>query len=298
MKTKTKFSSPKAFTLIELLVVIAIIAILAALLLPALAAAKRKANDAKCKSNLKQLTLAAFMYQNDYGFIAYSGGTAAGSQPWMVSLSDFQAKVTTIQYCPMTATNLIPAADLPGGGSEANSGSANSPWFTAYPTAPTNSSSYSMNGWLFQPGTDPANQKMALHWATTQTSVGAAGFFNKQSGIRHPSGTPTFADGTYDSGWPDASDGAGLTTYDLYNGLGKAFNAPGDIGKMMQRFCIARHGFKDPASAPQAAPASSLLPGGVNVGLNDGHVEYSKLDNLWRFYWNNASTPGKRPGGP
>ena len=97
----TKSDSPTSrngFTLIELLVVIAIIAILAALLLPALGAAKQKAQNINCMSNKKQLILAVIMYAGDnkemlpYNSDAnppYSSAFWKGSPSWLTGLMDW-----------------------------------------------------------------------------------------------------------------------------------------------------------------------------------------------------------------
>ncbi len=84
-----------AFTLIELLVVIAIIAILAAMLLPALARAKEKAQLANCLSNLKQLGFTMSMYTSDNRDQFPSSGRAWPQMPFVDLLKLLDPYIST-----------------------------------------------------------------------------------------------------------------------------------------------------------------------------------------------------------
>jgi prepilin-type N-terminal cleavage/methylation domain-containing protein/prepilin-type processing-associated H-X9-DG protein len=279
-------NSKQGFTLIELLVVIAIIAILAAMLLPALASAKRKSQDTSCKSNLKQMATAGFMYGSDYGPLGYD---QTGVSVWLPSLITYQSQVAAIRYCPLAPSNNMPANLFNAGTSQ--SGTASYVWMYDHAT---NTASYLLNGWLYQ--NDSANSQGAYHWATTQTSVGAAGLFGKFDAVKYAAQTPFFCDAVWCDGWPNSGTAGGVGdnlngNFSLYSGT-----TSGTIGQMMGRVCVARHGFKDPRSAPTVnITAATILPGGVNVACCDGHVEYSRLNSLWAYYWHKVSVPQPMP---
>lgn len=89
-----------AFTLIELLVVVAIIAVLVAVLLPALANARKQAQNAVCMSNLRQISTGIVNYTQDFDGVMYAAyDWSTWPSAWVQAMGQFS-------YLPRPATFL------------------------------------------------------------------------------------------------------------------------------------------------------------------------------------------------
>jgi prepilin-type N-terminal cleavage/methylation domain-containing protein/prepilin-type processing-associated H-X9-DG protein len=254
-------SRNRGFTLIELLVVIAIIAILAAILLPVLEQAQKRALRIECVSNVRQWGLAFQIYATDNNDNLPPGFTAPKGM-WMLELIQYIPHSDIggpICFCPTALTTRDTLPNPPGIWTTMNV--TYLAWgrygTNSYPVEPWGvpgcAGSYGVNAWMAA----PTNSPNSPYW------------FKLSPACRVPN-VPLFADCAWEGTNPNPTDA---------NNQPQPLSGEVNVDDEMPSFCLPRH----PGRMP------------VNMAFPDGSVTGVGLRQLWSLQWSKTwVTPNPR----
>jgi len=205
------------------------------------------------------MVVAFRMYGNDFNYLAVTPGNEFF---WYKPLGPYGI-TPGVMLCPAAASTNVTPLTIPF-----SPGTADRAWFT-----------------FSGVGSYGFNTHFVVNTTLTNMLQSKNDFWNKIP--LQPSATPVFADSINPASGPIP---ASLPATNLYTGEGTELQG-------MCPFDIARHGSQSAAAAPRIVDTSQPLSGKTDVALYDGHVESSRLEDLWNYYWTaNWVIPNPRPG--
>ncbi|MGH7943113.1 MAG: prepilin-type N-terminal cleavage/methylation domain-containing protein [Limisphaerales bacterium] len=269
------------FNLIELLVVIAIVAILAAILFPALAAARLKADQVTCLNNTGQLAQMGLVYQSDYGKGLPFKNEVVG---YPRISNTHPADLPNVSICPLAKNWAARDHPDPGTWVLPSQGTAINCWLTLSAEKGQITlycGSYAGNAWFDIMGGTNSFGTLGYH------IINRGSGFPTAASVRYPAQTPLFSDGTWGSVAPAMSDRPGPNLF--------AAIWLGEPGQTIANVTIARHGSRFPGAPVPSDPMPRTW--GINVSFEDGHAGLVKLRDLWTLTWNASWVPSGPPKG-
>jgi hypothetical protein len=266
-------------------------------------------------SNLKQFAVSDTMYAGDYaGVLMQPAPNTANTDAntvtypygrkgeWIGCLLNYYSKAVNMMTCP-SANAPVPTplpADIENFGAPGGiTGTANYCYISELtvnsPLGFNINCSYEYNSWFYVPDAQDDNTgdaNVVAGYGTSSAVAAANWTFTKDTAVSNPAQTPLFADGTWIDSWVSEQD---PPARDLWAGvIANPARAQTEIGRMT----IQRHAFNPAAAERNHATAWNTSPpaGAIDVALADGHVELSKLPNLYNYYWHRNWSPSTVTG--